>query len=187
MGVRLGTAATVRDNRLQSSAFAYSLSYRDLERMMAERGLNVDHSTIACWVLRTLRSLTSAYGPMFGIRIDPGEWMKPTYAFPASGPTYSEGNTIDFMLSWYRDRIAAKHFLQLALQRVGHLRPRVITVDGHPAYPSVIKELKQTTELPRACRCRPSLLSEQPHRTGSPLYQKANCRRANGSDPWKER
>jgi transposase, IS6 family len=30
----------------------YSLSYRDLEEMMAERGLRVDHSTIARWVLR---------------------------------------------------------------------------------------------------------------------------------------
>ena len=28
----------------------YSLSYRDLEEMMAERGLSVDHSTIARWV-----------------------------------------------------------------------------------------------------------------------------------------
>jgi IS6 family transposase len=27
-----------------------SLSYRDLEEMMAERGLSVDHSTIARWV-----------------------------------------------------------------------------------------------------------------------------------------
>src|SRR5438270_13466511 len=30
----------------------YSLSYRDLEEMMAERNLAVDHSTIARWVLR---------------------------------------------------------------------------------------------------------------------------------------
>ena len=30
----------------------YSLSYRDLEEMMAERGLSVDHSTVARWVLR---------------------------------------------------------------------------------------------------------------------------------------
>ena len=30
----------------------YSLSYRDLEEMMAERSLGVDHSTIARWVLR---------------------------------------------------------------------------------------------------------------------------------------
>ncbi len=34
-----------------------------------------------------------------------------------------EGNTIDFMLSPCRDRIAAKNFLQLALWHVGHLRP----------------------------------------------------------------
>ena len=30
----------------------YSLSYRDLEEVMAERGLRLDHSTIARWVLR---------------------------------------------------------------------------------------------------------------------------------------
>ncbi len=30
----------------------YSLSYRDLEELMGERGLSVDHSTIARWVLR---------------------------------------------------------------------------------------------------------------------------------------
>jgi transposase, IS6 family len=30
----------------------YSLSYRDVEEMMIERGLWVDHSTIARWVLR---------------------------------------------------------------------------------------------------------------------------------------
>ena len=29
----------------------YSLSYRDLEEMMAERGLSLDHSTIGRWVL----------------------------------------------------------------------------------------------------------------------------------------
>jgi transposase, IS6 family len=60
------------------------------------------------------------------------------------------------MLSPYRDRIAAKHSLQLTLWRLGHLRPRVISVDGHPAYPSVISELKQTGELSKVCGCRPS-------------------------------
>lgn len=28
----------------------YSLSYRDLEEMMLERGLHVDQSTMYCWV-----------------------------------------------------------------------------------------------------------------------------------------
>jgi transposase-like protein len=61
-----------------------------------------------------------------------GKW---TYLYRALD---SEGNTIDFMLSPYCDRMAANHFLQLALSRVGHLRSRVINVDGHPAYPPVI-------------------------------------------------
>src|SRR3954470_10185482 len=68
----------------------------------------------------------------------------------------------------YRDRIAAKHFLQLTLWRVGHLRPRVINVDGHPAYSSVIAELKQTGELSKVSRCRSSPylnnIIEQDHR-----------------------
>lgn len=31
---------------------AYTLSLRDLEEMMAERGLSVDHSTVHRWVVR---------------------------------------------------------------------------------------------------------------------------------------
>src|SRR5882762_8079565 len=46
----------------------YSLSYRDLEEMMAERGLSLDHSTIARWVLR--------YAPILSRRIR-GEMRKP--------------------------------------------------------------------------------------------------------------
>ena len=151
----------------------YSLSYRDLEEIMAERGLSVDHSTIARWVLQYApilnhRVLGHLRHPNRSWRVDEtyvrvaGKW---TYLYRALD---SEGNTIDFMLSPYRDRIAAKHFLQLALWRVGHLRPRVINVDGHPAYPSVIAELKQTGELSNVCRCRPSPymnnVIEQDHR-----------------------
>lgn len=151
----------------------YSLSYRDLEELMAERGLEVDHSTIARWVLR--------YAPILNQRLRSHvrhanrSWrVDETYVRVAGRWTYlyraldSEGNTIDFLLSPHRDRIAAKQFLQLALLRVGCLRPRVINVDGHPAYPSVISELKQTGELPKRCRCRCSPymnnVIEQDHR-----------------------
>jgi IS6 family transposase len=78
------------------------------------------------------------------------------------------GNTIDFLLSPKRDRIAAKGLLRLALGRAGQVRPRVINVDGHPAYPSTIEELKETGELGRNCRCRASPylnnVIEQDHR-----------------------
>src|SRR5438309_11869691 len=91
----------------------YSLSYRDLEEMMAERGLSVDHSTIARWVFayapilneRMRRHLRS---PNRSRRVDEtyvrvgGIW---TYLYRALD---SEGNTIEFMLWPHRDRIAAK-------------------------------------------------------------------------------
>ena len=54
------------------------------------------------------------------------------------------------------------------MQRAGQIRPRVINVDGHPAYPGAIDELKQAGELGRNCRCRSSPylnnLIEQDHR-----------------------
>ena len=46
----------------------YSLSYRDLEEMMTERGLKVDHSTLAGWVV--------AYAPELEKRVKPQ--LKPT-------------------------------------------------------------------------------------------------------------
>src|SRR5215469_8209714 len=72
------------------------------------------------------------------------------------------------MLSPKRDLTAAKLFLQLALSGTGGKRPRVINVDGHPAYARAISELKQSGQLGRRCRCRPSPylnnIIEQDHR-----------------------
>jgi transposase-like protein len=71
------------------------------------------------------------------------------------------------MLSPNRDLIAATLFLRLALSGGGP-RPRVINVDGHPAYAGAVAELKQTGELGHRCRCRtaPYLnnIIEQDHR-----------------------
>lgn len=53
----------------------------------------------------------------------------------------SARNTIEFLLLPKRDLVAAKGFLQLALS-AGRVRPRVINIDGHPAYTSAIGELK---------------------------------------------
>ncbi len=150
----------------------YPLSYRDLEEMMAERGLDVDHSTIARWVLY--------YSPILNRRIrremrHPNRsWrVDETYVRVAGKWAYlyraidSAGNTIDFLLSPNRDLIAAKGFLRLALSAV-QVRPRVVNVDGHPAYATAIEDLKQSGELGRRCRCRPcpylNNIIEQDHR-----------------------
>jgi IS6 family transposase len=136
----------------------YSLTYRDLEEIMAERNLAVDHVTIWRWVQR--------YAPILNqrlrreVRRPNGSWrVDETYVKVAGRWTYlyravdSAGETIEFMLSPRRDLIAAKLFLRLALSRGGP-RPRVINVDGHPAYASAIAELKKAGELGRRCCCR---------------------------------
>lgn len=78
------------------------------------------------------------------------------------------GDTIDFMLPPKRDLPAAKLFLRLALSGTGGIRPRVVNVDGHPAYARAIAELKQSGDLGRRCHCRPSHylnnIIEQDHR-----------------------
>jgi hypothetical protein len=61
---------------------------------------------------------------------------------------------------------AAKLFLQLALSGTGGRCPRVINVDGQPAYARAIAELKQSGDLSRRCRPSPYLnnIIEQDHR-----------------------
>jgi transposase-like protein len=150
----------------------YSLTYRDLEEIMTERNLSVDHVTIWRWVQR--------YAPVLNQRIrrhlrrPNRSWrVDETYVKVAGRWAYlyravdSAGETIEFMLSPKRDLAAAKLFLRFALSGAGP-RPRVINADGHPAYASAVAELKHTGELARRCRCRtaPYLnnIIEQDHR-----------------------
>ena len=138
---------------------------------MMERSLSVDHVTIWRWVQRYAPILNQRLRrdlrhPKRSWRVDEtyvrvgGNW---TYLYRAVD---SAGETIDFMLSPKRDLTAATMFLRLALS--GSSRPRVINVDGHPAYARAIAELKGSGELSRRCRCRrtPYLnnVIEQDHR-----------------------
>ena len=116
----------------------YSLSYRDLEERMAERGLSVDHVTIWRWVQRSAPLLNQRLGRE--LRHPNRSWrVDETYVKVAGNWTYlyravdSVGDTIDFMRSPQRDRTAAKLLLRLAWSGTGGIRPRVMNVDGHPA------------------------------------------------------
>ena len=102
----------------------YGISYRDLEQMMAERGVSVDHTTIYRWV--------QEYAPEIEKRLR-WQWRCPRSTSWRVDETYvkvggkwaylyqavdKHGNTIDFYLSPTRNTAAAKRFLGKALNRL---------------------------------------------------------------------
>ena len=159
----------------------YPLSYRNLEEMMLERGLSVDHSTIGRWVLnyapqideKTRRHLKLTNESW---RVDEtyikvkGKWK---YLYRAVD---SKGNTLDFMLSpkgyrsayARRNKQAAKRFFKKVLKARHNEQPRVINVDKNPAYPPAIEELKAEQVLEEKSEIRQvkylNNLVEQDHR-----------------------
>src|SRR3979409_1121056 len=89
----------------------YALSYRDLEEMMMERGVKVDHCTIYRWVQKYAPEIDKRSRPYLkrtndSYRIDEtyikvkGRWK---YLYRAVD---SKGNTIDFLLTAKRDKEA---------------------------------------------------------------------------------
>src|SRR3954454_1778080 len=121
---------------------AYPISYRQLEEMMGERGVVVDHSTLNRWVIR--------YAPEFdkqfrrrqcpvgrSWRLDEtyvkikGQWA---YLYRAVD---KEGQTVDFLLTPQRDREAAEAFLRKAIRQQG--LPEKIPIDQSGSNPAAIK------------------------------------------------
>jgi transposase, IS6 family len=151
----------------------YALSYRDLEEMMNERGLSVDHTTIYRWVQRYAPELEKRSRPHLrptndSYRVDEtyvkikGTW---SYLYRAVDST---GQTIDFMLSAKRDARAAKRFFRKMLKASKHQPPRVINVDQNRSYPPAVEELKEEGILSivaqlRRCKYLNNIV-EQDHR-----------------------
>jgi len=151
----------------------FPVSYRDLELMLQDRGVSIDHTTIFHWI--------QAYAPELEKRIRPhlrpsnGSWrVDETYIRVKGRWTYlyravdSRGQTIDFLLIAKRDAEAAKRFFRKALGQPHTVNPRTITVDKKPAYPKAVAEMKQDAELWRFSRLRQirflNNIVEQDHR-----------------------
>ena len=67
----------------------YGVSYRDLEAIMEERGVKVDHSTLNRWVINCSSSLAlTAKNVNVLLRLR-GGWMKPISKLRANGFTYT--------------------------------------------------------------------------------------------------
>jgi IS6 family transposase len=137
----------------------YTLSYRDLEEIMLERGVHVDHTTIYRWVQHYAPELKKRCRPH--LRATTDSWkVDETYIKVKKEWKYlyravdSRGNTLDFMLSPTRDGEAAKRFFLKTLAATHSSEPRVINVDKNAAYPKAFRELKAAGQIPENCELR---------------------------------
>jgi transposase, IS6 family len=121
----------------------YGLSYRDVEELLAERGVTVDHVTVYRWVQRFAPEFIEAARPC---RHAPGDrwFVDETYLKVAGTWTYlyrvvdQYGQVIDVLLSARRDLAAARRFFARAL-RAGTATE--VTTDRASFYPRVLDEL----------------------------------------------
>jgi transposase-like protein len=125
---------------------AYPLNFRNIEEMMTERGVVVDHSTLHRWSIKMLPALAA----MFRRRKRPvgrswrmdetyvkisGQWQYLYRAVDRDG----DGDTVDFLLRARRDHAAARAFFE---RTIGLLDvPEKITIDKSGANTAAITSI----------------------------------------------
>ena len=151
----------------------FPISYRDLELMLRDRGVSVDHTTVYRWIQVYAVELEKRLRPH--LRPTTGSWrVDETYLKVKGRWVYlyravdSRGQTIDFRLSAKRDAAAARRFFRKALARPNTVNPRTITVDKNAAYPKAVAVMKRDRRLWRFAKLRQvkylNNIVEQDHR-----------------------
>lgn len=123
----------------------YDLSYRDVEELLLERGVEVDHVTIFRWVQRFTPLLADAAR---WCRHAPGDrWFTDETYVKVNGvwryvyrAVDQRGQVIDVLVSARRDAEAARRFFRKAMVTL-KVRPVEVITDAAPTYPAVLDEL----------------------------------------------
>jgi putative transposase len=120
---------------------AYPVGYRQLEEMMDERGVDVDHSTLNRWVLKYVPLLETQFCARKRL-VGPSWRLGETYVKLRGVWKYlyravdKAGATVDFLLTAKRDCNAALRFLRKAIRCNG--TPEKITIDRSGANTAAI-------------------------------------------------
>jgi putative transposase len=127
----------------------YPLSLRNVEDLLAERGIDISYETVRFWWNR--------FGPMFAAEIRKRRlaqrqgfiqwnWHLDEVFVKVNGrlcylwrAVDHEGEILDAVVTATRDKSAALKVLKRLLKR--HGRPRQIVTDGLPAYAAAMKEI----------------------------------------------
>lgn len=133
----------------------YAVSYRDLEEILAERGVFVDHATLNRWVVKFSQLIAAnaqakKRPTAISWRIDEtyikvrGRW---TYLYRAVD---RDGQTLDFMLSERRDTAAARRFFKRAIGTNGV--PDRVVIDKSGANLAGLQAVNAILKFTRAGR-----------------------------------
>ena len=123
----------------------YGLSFRDVEELLAERGVDVDHVTVHRWVQRFTPLLADA--ARFARRSPGDRWFVDETYVKVNGiwryvyrAVDQHGQVIDILVSKRRDGDAACRFFTRAVATL-KVTPSEVVNDAAPVYPRVLEEL----------------------------------------------
>ena len=129
----------------------FTLSFRDVEELLAERGITVAHESIRRWVL--------TFGPAIARRLrarrprPQARWHLDEMAVRIGGRLMylwravdPEGEVLDVLLQAQRDQRTARKLLRNWLKRQG-MAPDGWVTDKNPAYGASLRTLKLTRAL----------------------------------------
>jgi putative transposase len=127
----------------------YPLSLRNVEDLLAERGIDLCHETVRFWWNR--------FGPMFAAEIrrkraqgmrqhTQWRWHLDEVYVKINGQMHylwravdHEGEVLEVLATKERDKAAALKFMKRAMRRYG--RPETIVTDGLRSYGAALKEI----------------------------------------------
>ena len=123
----------------------FTLSYRDVEELLAERGLEVSYETVRRWVLK--------FGPAYARNLRPirprpsSQWHLDEMAFVIGGKRLwlwravdSEGEILDMLVQPRRDRASALRLMRKLLRKQGYA-PDVLVTDRLASYSCARRQL----------------------------------------------
>ena len=125
--------------------FRFTLSVRDVEELLAQRGIEVGRETVRCWVIK--------FGPLIAANLrrrrspPTGRWHLDEMVVKISGQRMylwravdDEGEVLDVLVQKRRNKVAALKLLRRLLKNQG-IHPEVIVTDGLASYPPAMRIL----------------------------------------------
>ena len=136
--------------------FRFTLSYRDVEDLLAERGLDVSYESVRRWVLK--------FGPLFARELrrrrqrPTSQWHLDEMAVVIGGKQFwlwravdSEGEVLDLLVQRRRNKAAAAKLMRKLLKKQG-FPPDVIITDKLRSYDAAKIEMGLTARHEQGLR-----------------------------------